>query len=161
AFSRDNRWLAFGAWRSGAAKVIDLHTPDSSKVVDLVGHRGAIHSTSFSPDGDWLATGSDDNTVRLWDTKDWKAAPLVLRGHAGPVQHYGFADNGRWIVTGGNDGAVRLWRMKLDDLIVTACKSAGRELTKDERREFLGDENAPGLCEQVLRSNQNSQKDKL
>jgi WD40 repeat protein len=159
AFSPDNRWFAFGAW-SGAAKVIDLHTPNSFKVVDLVGHRGAIRSTSFSPDGDWLATGSDDNTVRLWDTKDWKAAPLVLRGHVGPVQHYGFADNGRWIVTGGNDGAVRLWRMKLDDLIDTACKSAGRELTQDERREFLGDANASEGCEQVLRSHQNPQKDK-
>jgi WD40 repeat protein len=159
AFSPDNRWLAFGAW-SGTAKVIDLHTPGSFTVVDLVGHRGAIHSTSFSPHGDWLATGSDDNTVRLWDTKDWKAAPLVLRGHVGIVQHYGFADNGGWIVTGGNDGAVRLWRMKLDDLIATACKSAGRELTQDERREFLSDANAPGPCEQVLRSHQNPQKAK-
>ncbi|KAG6011961.1 Ribosome biogenesis protein erb1 [Claviceps lovelessii] len=30
------------------------------------GHEGRVRSVSFSPDGEWLATGGDDGTVRVW-----------------------------------------------------------------------------------------------
>ena len=37
----------------------------------LTGHIGSIFDLDFSPDGNSLASGSNDGTIRLWDVKQW------------------------------------------------------------------------------------------
>jgi WD40 repeat protein len=58
----------------------------------LIGHTDAVNSVAFSPDGHTLATGSADDTVRLWNVTD-PAHPTRptpdrphQRGHLGGVQ---------------------------------------------------------------------------
>ena len=37
---------------------------------EFKGHQGAVYSVSFSPDGKTIATGSRDNTARLWPVRN-------------------------------------------------------------------------------------------
>jgi WD40 repeat protein len=52
-------------------------------------HSGSVNRMAFSGDGKWLATASDDQTVRLWELESHKSR--VLRGHTGPVADVLFA----------------------------------------------------------------------
>jgi WD40 repeat protein len=144
AFSPDSRWVVFGSFDK-TLKLFDLNNPNGIKPINLQVPEGRIYSVSFSPDGRWLATGGADGTIRLWDPADPSTAPVNLPGQASAFD-ISFPKDGRWIITGASDGTVRLWRNKLDDLINVACEIAGRDLTDEEIRVFLGGAPAQHLC---------------
>jgi acetylornithine deacetylase/succinyl-diaminopimelate desuccinylase-like protein len=62
---------------------------------------------AFSPDGRWLASGSDDGTVRLWDMDNREAEPTILSGHEDWVRSVAFSPDGRWLASGSEDRTVR------------------------------------------------------
>ena len=112
AFSADGRRLA---WCSG-----DLGKPGRIRVRDLdtqietwsfVGHTDRIDCVAFSPDGEMVASGSWDNTVKLWNPADGTAIGQIT-GHSGPVHCLAFSPDGSWLASGSDDGTVRRWDLR-------------------------------------------------
>ena len=52
----------------------------AAPIATLEGHSGSVRSLSFSPDGSWLASGSDDGTVRLWNCASGVSI-VAVKGH--------------------------------------------------------------------------------
>ncbi len=71
-------------------------------------HWGDALSMSYSPDGRTLASGSDDNTVILWDVNTGEER-RTLTGHTDWVRSVSFSPDGRTLASGGWDGTIRLW----------------------------------------------------
>ena len=73
-----------------------------------VGHAEDVTALEFSPDGRWLATGSLDDIVLLWDLEDVEADPVPLDGHLDDITALAFDPDGRWLATASLDTAL-LW----------------------------------------------------
>ena len=50
-------------------RALEENTEAIRIAVTLNGHSGTVHSVSFSPDGKRIVSGSDDNTLKVWDAE--------------------------------------------------------------------------------------------
>jgi len=84
-----------------------VHLGTAQKAV-LPGHEWPVTSVSYSPDGARIASGSRDNTVRVWDARSG-AELAALRGHEGWVTSVSYSPDGARIASGSDDKTVRVW----------------------------------------------------
>jgi len=79
---------------------------DFNKV--LQGHESNIRSVSWSPDGQQLASGSSDNTIRIWDVTTGKLEK-TLDGHTNWVNSVSWSPDGQQLASGSGDKTIRIW----------------------------------------------------
>ena len=96
----------------------DVNT--GNNIHTLTGHTGDVLSVAFSPDGNTIASGSGDGTVRLWDANTGNNIH-TLTGHTDVVNSVVFSPDGNTIASGGGwqDHTVRLWDVNTGNNIRT------------------------------------------
>lgn len=86
----------------------------------LRGHTDIVVACDVSPDGQWIATGGKDQSVRIWSTEE-AACACRLSGHTGPVSALSFpkkrprsrqsAAQGLALVSASQDKIMKIWEL--------------------------------------------------
>ncbi len=122
--SPDGSWLA--ANFLGRIRIWDLQAAGSGNAVSdsqsqsevLFDHQDLVTSLSISVDGRWLAAGSSNGSLRVWDSSEGKpqGSGFQLLGHSAGVVALNFSPDNGWLISGAGDGTARLWDMSADGL---------------------------------------------
>jgi WD40 repeat protein len=150
AFSPDGRRLAAGCgdsvvrvWQldaGGAAPLTraswTLGVPgsgiDRPPVGEHQGHRNAVYCVAFSPDSKYLASGSVDRTIRVWDLATMKEFRVL--SHQQTVNSVAFRPDGQYLAAGcGNvgdepdkPGELKVWDWNADREVFSRAAHKGR-----------------------------------
>ena len=79
-------------------------------VATLSGHSQEVCGLTWSPDGLTLASGGNDNTLRVRDVAQGRALK-TLRGHAGQISDCRFTPQGDGVLSASHDHTARLWSL--------------------------------------------------
>jgi WD40 repeat protein len=120
AFAPDGRTLISAShdatlrfWDAATGKNIrKLQVPDETNIKSLDQYKGinsgGVLTVAYSSDSRFLASGSYDGTVRIWDSDTGKELH-ALRGHGREVTSVVFSPDGKVLASGSFDHTIRLW----------------------------------------------------
>ncbi|MGB7396081.1 MAG: hypothetical protein WA913_16990, partial [Pricia sp.] len=119
----------------------NLNKPDKH-----IAHTSAVNDIALSPDGKRIATVGDDNTIVIWDSKNWDAFPIkantILKSDLGFPYSVAFTPDNNHVLVAYEYGVILKWPTSLDVLSNLICEDVDIDLTTKELKTLLINEDA-------------------
>lgn len=124
----DGRQFIVGTGIVGLGGEIGIIDSETGKVTaKLTGHSDAVYCAALSPDGKWLASGSYDRKVLLWDMST-RAVVREFTGHNGAIYDLDFDPSSSLLATASADQTVKLWNLESGQRLDTLGQPEGEML---------------------------------
>lgn len=129
AWKPDGKFLATGT----GDKILLWNISSQKKSAILAGHSG-ITSLDWRPQGDLIASGCNDYTVKIWNVVAKKVIN-TLKGHKDSIWSLVWSPDGNTLASGSIDGTVRLWQTATGKELFTLKKLPGEIYSVDWSRD--------------------------
>jgi WD40 repeat protein len=97
---------------AGYGSTLTVHDADTGAVVKTIHlDRKHVQDFAFSPDGTCLATVSNEEAVRVWDTRTWEERPALAWG-IGKLKCIAFSPDGTRAACGSHRGTILVWDLE-------------------------------------------------
>jgi len=93
------------------ARRLDGQADPPAPYLELTQHEGPVRTLDFSPTGEQIVSGGQDNVLRVWDLTTGEER-VVLRGHASHVRDCVFTPDGNSLLSAGRDEQIKLWQLQ-------------------------------------------------
>ncbi|MEH2291656.1 nSTAND1 domain-containing NTPase, partial [Nostoc sp.] len=80
------------------------------EVNTLEGHSSKVNSVAYSPNGQQLASASDDNTIKIWNVSSGQLLK-TLTGHSSKVNSVAYSPNGQQLASASDDNTIKIWNV--------------------------------------------------
>ena len=104
-FSRDSNHLVFPSSQNNFI-VLNL---DRKQPTSIPGHTKKVFVVTENPQGTILASGGEDNTIKLWKTNG--TLVQTLQGHTGAIRWVSFSPTGNLLASASQDNTIKIWRL--------------------------------------------------
>jgi WD40 repeat protein len=150
AFAGHEDYLTSAHFSSDGKKIVTTSNDRTARVWDIANqkivanlqkHLAGVNTAQFSPgNGAQLVTASNDGTTRVWDIAR-REQLSILRGDGAEIINVRYSQNGDTLATVTKNGTVRVYLVNLQSLAKLAKDRIGRELTCEERVQYLREKN--------------------
>lgn len=119
--SSDGQTLISGS-RDTTIKVWHLHTINTYNsnstnrligdglINTLIGHSDSVNTVAITPNGQIIISGSEDNTIKVWELKTGDCLATLV-GHEAGVKAVAISPDGQLLVSGSADNTIKLWQL--------------------------------------------------
>ncbi len=94
------------------------------RLANFTEHTDWVNTVEFSPDGQTLASCSQDKTIQLWDVNT-RTHLRTLTGHEDGVSDIVYSPDGKTLASGSLDETIRLWNPNTGDVLLTLVEGVG------------------------------------
>ena len=136
---RHHLWTIFSVLISLLFTTANVQAQTLSRTADVelylaAGHDGPVYSVAFSPDGKSLASGSGDNSIKLWRLSAEGASEYAtLTGHKNWVSSIAFSPDGTSLASGSWDNSIKLWRLTAEGASEYATLTGHKNWVRDRK----------------------------
>src|ERR1700733_12048665 len=105
----------------------EMHWPENSHRLD--GHADAVSAVAVSKDGNFIASGSLDRTVRIWDAQTGDLVSGPFEGHTERVTFITFSQDGSHLISGSDEQTIRIWNRDTGEVITQSHKAENAQMS--------------------------------